>query len=128
MPYSTVRKYLTVLARNNLISLNKNQSGAVEIDDRARDVFASFVRHIKSGQTPSEAVKKIASGNLSQDDALKLLIEKMEKLEDENRKLGELVQVYLSRIESLENQIKELMPPKGDNLLVRILRKFIKKA
>ena len=127
IPYSTVRKYLTVLVQNNLIKLNKNQSGVVEIDDNAQRVFLSFIEHIRSGKTPLEAVKKIAKSNLSQDDVLSLLIEKMERVEKENRKLRELVQIYLSRLENLENQIKELMPPKKENLLTKIIKKILKK-
>lgn len=126
IPYSTVRKYLTVLAQNNLISLNKTQNG-VEVNDNAERVFLSFIKFIKSGQTPSEAIKKIVEGNLSQDDAMSLLIEKMERVEEENRKLRELVQMYLSRVENLEYQIKELMPPKRENFFARIVKRFSRK-
>ena len=37
---------------------------------------------------------------------------KIDSLKEENRNLRKIVQMYLSRIESLENHIKELMSPK----------------
>ncbi len=128
IPYSTARKYLAVLVQNNLISLSKDKSGTVEIDDGAQRVFVSFVEHIRSGETPSEAIKKMAEENLSKDDALSLLIEKMERLEDENRKLREIVQVYLSKVENIESRLKELMPPKKNNLFSRILKRIKKSS
>ncbi|MCL4407584.1 MAG: helix-turn-helix domain-containing protein [Thermotogae bacterium] len=116
LPYSTTRKYLNTLEEKGLIKQEKTPKG-VECDDKAIDILKTLVELVKH-EPLSSAIDKIKSS----DPTLSVLLERMDKLEEENRKLREIVQIYLSRIDKLENQ---LMPPKNPkkNLFQRIFKK-----
>ncbi len=115
VPYSTVRKYVNALAERRLIYPEVG-SHSVTIRDNDVEVFDELLRLVRSGISFRSAIDRLSEKKrVDQSDEisyLRKIEKKIDSLEEENRKLREIVQVYLSRIESLESQIKELMPPK----------------
>ena len=115
VPYSTVRKYVNALAERELIYPEVG-SRSVTIHDNDVEVFDELLRLVRSGISFRSALDRLSEKKISgKSDAVsyfRKIEKKIDSLEEENRKLREIVQVYLSRIESLESQIKELMPPR----------------
>ncbi len=130
VPYSTVRKYVNALAEKGLIYPEVG-SRSVTIRDNDVEVFDELLRLVRSGMSFRSALDRLSEKKISGKSDVASYFRKIEKkidsLEEENRKLREIVQVYLSRIESLESQIKELMPPKKKNFLARIFENLFSK-
>lgn len=117
-PYSTVRKYLNALVEAGILSASKTPKG-VEFEDRAVEVLKRLIESINTGESLSSAIEKLKASDPSQN--FQIVLDKLEKLEKENRSLREIVQVYLSKIDNLERQ---LMPPKKEKWFDRVLKIF----
>lgn len=122
MPYSTVRKYVNALKKKGYISLHVT-SRSVILNDHDIEVFDRFSSLIKSGVPFKTALEQlIKTDNNSDNDTveyLRRLEVKINSLEDENRKLRELVQMYLSKVDDLQNQ---LMPSRKKGWFFKILK------
>ena len=123
VPYSTVRKYVNALSEKGFISLETTPH-SVTLRKKDIEVFDKLLALIRSGVSFKKAIEKLGEGEGdNQDnviDYLRKLERKVDSLEEENRKLRELVQVYLSKVDELQ---KQLMPPKKKSWLFKIFRK-----
>jgi DNA-binding MarR family transcriptional regulator len=120
VPYSTVRKYVNALSEKGFIS-PETTPHSVTLRKRDIDIFDKLLALIRSGVSFKKAVEKLGEGeDGDKDDVLdylQRLERKVDSLEEENKKLRELVQVYLSKVDELQNQ---LMPPKRRSWFSRI--------
>lgn len=102
LPYSTTRKYLKSLEEAGYITLRITEHGA-RIDHHTLVIFEELVELIKSGYPLQKALERLGEGRTATEsrilEYLSRLEKKVEDLEAENRKLNELLQVYISKVE-----------------------------
>jgi DNA-binding MarR family transcriptional regulator len=122
VPYSTVRKYVNALSEKGFIS-PETTPHSVTLHKKDIEVFDKLLVLIRSGVSFKKALDKLGEGeDGSRDnvvDYLQRLERKVDSLEEENKKLRELVQVYLSKVDELQNQ---LMSPKKRSWIFRIFK------
>ena len=112
--YSTMYKYVITLKEHGLITI-KAHKHLKEVDSHDFEVIKAFVKLIREGVSFSQALSTLSRSYEEQKQpqdltkALQELRNEIHDLKKENESLRELVQMYLSRIDSLE---KALMPPK----------------
>ena len=115
MSYSTTWKYVKLLNDHKLITLERD-NGKVKIITEHVNTFKRFVELLNSGYNLQNALIKLKEGFSEGDNEVIQYIQRLEKriieLEKENRNLSQLLQVYLSKIDSIEDQIKALPKPK----------------
>jgi len=114
MSYYTTWKYVKLLNDHKLITLERDNGKAKIITEHV-NTFKRFVELLNSGYNLQNALIKLKEGFSEGDNEVIQYIQKLEKriieLEKENRNLSQLLQVYLSKIDSIEDQIKALPSP-----------------
>ncbi len=111
--YSTVRKYCKAL-----------QERGIEPAEDVVEIVQKISEMTSSGSTVEDAISSILrtpqrSEEQSFSHILLRLEAKIDRLEKENKAQADLLQVYLSKIDRLEDVVKALPPPKK-NLMDRI--------
>jgi len=126
MPYSTVRKYINVLIEHELINPERNNRTLILNTDHV-NIFKTLVSLIQSGYSFNTAIQKLKEGFSNPNNEVIQYIQRLEKrienLEKENRNLNQLIQIYLSKIDNIEDQIKALPKPK-ESIWKKIKRLF----
>jgi len=106
LKYHTARKYVKALQERGIIS---------EPSEELIPILKQIAELTASGKTVNEAIEFIVSRPAQEANFSEILLRleaKIDALEKENRAQKELLQVYLSKIDKLQEQIRALPAPK----------------
>lgn len=104
--YHTARKYVKALQEKGIIS---------EVSEELIPILKQIAELTASGKTVNEAIDFLVSRPAKESNFSEILLRlesKIDALEKENRAQKELLQVYLSKIDKLQEQVRALPAPK----------------
>ena len=115
--HASAYRLVNSLVENGLIEVVQEKNNKYIIKDNDFELVKELNNLVKSGFSRNKAVEILKEKNIKSDNidffiAFNELKEEIQSLKKENIALKELLQVYLSKIDKLEDQIKALPKPR----------------